>query len=1467
MSTDVLELFLPVVAEWFRRNLGEPSPVQKRGWPVIASGRHTLLIAPTGSGKTLAAFLLALDRLWRSAHDAAGVRVLYISPLRALNYDISRNLEGPLYGVRRLAEEWGCSLPKLRLAVRTGDTPVRERTRFLRQPPHILITTPESLHLLLTSRSRQLFHRLEVCIVDEWHALYPDKRGVFTCLLLERLAALNPQEFQRIGLSATLRPAEAAAQMLSGVGREITVVDLGQARSLDVAVLAPAANAEPGSEIDVWSAIESATLKLIAQHTSTLVFTNNRRAAERLSARLREHWDCDGRETSSEPPVRAHHGSLSLPVRRETEQALKAGKLRAVVATASLELGLDIGSVDLVCQIESPGSVCRAWQRLGRSGHSVGGTCKGRFLAKTSADLLELAALVRAMRQGVLESLQPPQNCLDILAQQIVAMVALEAWPVDELERVIRRAWPYRQLPRSAWENVLAMLSGRGALFQTKLARPRISWDQATHQLYPLPGSQRLAIVNGGTIPDSGQYKVLLADSNTVLGTLDEEFVYERRLGDVFVLGTGVWRIEDIGAEHVVVSRAAPDEPAIMPFWRGERLGRSWELGQAVARLLRDLTERLECSDTVDWLQRECGLEMSAARQLLDYMQRQFDQGGAVPSDRVLVVEAFPDEMGDWYLAILAPFGQRWNFTLRLAIEAWWKQHFGFTPPAVHYDDGVLVRLLDVGTPPLDVLEHLEPQRLESDILQALADSACFAIRFRHNAMRALLLPRLHPHRRTPLWLQRLKARNWLQLVHEHPDFPVVVETYRECLSAHLDLEHVQQILEAIARGEIAISRILRESPSPFAAQLRFQFTGAFMYDYDRVETPPRSLRISLEGVRELIGPVRPALPDPAVLETVHQQRNAPLRSEHELAEWLRQRGDTYPEEIPPGQEERLRRLVQLGRILWWQIPGAGRQPGRWIAAEDVELFHRAFGVGSNYSTVGAAATGTADFQPCETARRDLLRRHVMHQASVTVADIASRYPLPSHWIERTLAEWEREGWLCAFCDAQGVVRYVRRELVEIAHRRQRRLQRQARREVSLRQYAMFLLQWQGLLPREGPGGFDLMRLVLRRLQALWLPAPVWEPMILRPRVPNYHPAWLDTLIQTGEWLWVMCADDESSSQPLSPRLADCQLTFLPRADADYAQYLLTNTPKPASTLAEQLRTVLAQQGASFVIDLARVTHWAPSRIRQTLRELAVRSLVSNDQFQVVRQWDMCNTSPNIEGASRWRRRARWEQIGEGRWFTLPTEKPSAEATVLWWIHVLLERYGVLCRELVEYTRGAVPWSVLRPALEQLEWAGEVCRGYFVAGWSGEQYALPEAITLLDTAWSGAQQPLAVSALDPASLIGLDTNTDRRVFGENCRTVRRGSNAVLWYRNNPVWLVESFGQRITALVSHDPETCRVALSALKQLAYCWRPWLRGRLRVVTCNEQPIRQTPTYEWLQQLGFVPDYEGLTLYLGTE
>ncbi|HMF14895.1 MAG TPA: DEAD/DEAH box helicase, partial [Gemmataceae bacterium] len=666
-ASDPLELFLPPVREWFRTALGQPTPAQRRGWPAIVAGQNTLILAPTGSGKTLAAFLACLDGLWRRNPIPAGVCVLYVSPLKALNNDIYRNLQFPLEGVAETARRTGIRLPAIETAVRTGDTPAAQRQRFLRRPPHVLITTPESLHLLLTSRAREALRKVTHCIVDEIHAICPNKRGVFLAVLLERLAELTPNGFVRIGLSATQRPLEEVARYLGGsevtadgtlAPRPVTIVDAGLRRDIDLRVVSPVEEFGPQPERSIWPPIYRQLGKLVRSHRSTIIFANNRRTVERVTANLNEHDEI----------ARAHHGSVSLEMRQQTETALKEGRLPAVVATASLELGIDMGAVDLVCQIESPGNVARALQRVGRAGHLVGQKSKGRLIPKMPSDLLEQAVLAREMAAGRVEAVRTPINCLDVLAQQVVAMAAVDAWDVPALFGLIRRAYPFRDLSAQAFETVLEMISGRyrfdaaaGSPSSLAALQPRVSWDRTHNRLHGMPGSQHLALVGGGTIPDTGQYAAY-SPGGVRIGELDEEFVYERRIGDAFLLGTNAWRVDRIEADRVFVV-PAEGAPAMVPFWRGEKSGRSHDLGLAIGHFLGELRERLDADDCQRWLEENYYLDADAARNLRRYVRRQLAGAGGLPTDRSVVIEASRDQLGDWQVILLSPLGSRFHYS------------------------------------------------------------------------------------------------------------------------------------------------------------------------------------------------------------------------------------------------------------------------------------------------------------------------------------------------------------------------------------------------------------------------------------------------------------------------------------------------------------------------------------------------------------------------------------------------------------------------------------------------------------------------------------------------------------------------------------------------------------------------------------------------------------------------------------
>ena len=959
-ASDPLDLFLPPVREWFRSALGEPTAPQRQGWPLIASGRNTLILAPTGSGKTLAAFLACLDHLWRQEAAPPGVRVLYVSPLKALNNDIARNLQLPLQGVRETAQRMGWKLPDLQAAVRTGDTPAAERQRLVRKPPHVLITTPESLHLMLTSRaatrcaasrtvsSTKSTRFVRISAASSWRCCWN------ACKRSTRAAS------SRIGLSATQRPLEEVARFLGGaepdaegrlVPRPVAVVDAGLRKDLDLRVVSPVEAFGPIPEGSVWPSIYRLLGDLIREHRSTIVFANDRRSVERITAFLNDEGEI----------ARAHHGSVSLDVRRQVETALKEGRLPAVVATASLEMGIDMGAVDLVCQVASPGNVARALQRVGRAGHLVGQRSKGRLIPKTPADLLEQAVLAREMTAGRVEAIRTPMNCLDVLAQQVVALAAMDDWTVPDLYALVRSAYPYRDLSPQAFETTLEMVSGRYRFAESAPRRsrdregaeevvepsplphgrgsdeapartlealqPRVSWDRVHNRLLALPGSRHTALVNGGVIPDVGQYAAY-AGNGLRIGELDEEFIYERRVGDAFLLGTNAWRLDRIEADRVIVS-PAEGAPATVPFWRGEGGGRTYDLGLAIGAFLRDLKERIDAPDLLDWLQRACHLDANTARNLRQHVTRQLIATGSLPTDRTLQVEASRDQLGDWQTVLLSPLGTRLHLSLRMALEARLRQRLGYRPQCMHHNDGVLLRFTDMDEPLLDLFDGLTPENVEELVLDELADSPLFALRFRQNAARSLLMPRGQAGRRAPLWLQRMRGRDLLQVCRRHPDFPVVAETFRECLQDHLDVPRLQQLLSDIRDGKVEIATRRAETPSPFASGLLFSFTAAYMYQYDRTEAEGAGAgTLDRRLLEQLVAPERQAhLLDPRAIHQVERRLRGlgqPPRSATEAAEWLRRLGDLSPSELEGPMAAFLQELETDGRAGVWNCRAAG---------------------------------------------------------------------------------------------------------------------------------------------------------------------------------------------------------------------------------------------------------------------------------------------------------------------------------------------------------------------------------------------------------------------------------------------------------------------------------------------------------------------------------------------------------------
>ncbi len=1505
-----LDLFLPPVREWFRSTLGEPTRPQQLGWPAIAAGQNTLILAPTGSGKTLAAFLACLDSLWRLDPLPRGVRVLYVSPLKALNNDIHRNLQAPLEGVAETARRMGQPLPVLVAAVRTGDTPASERQQMVRRPPHILITTPESLHLLLTSRARETLRGVTHCIIDEIHALCPNKRGVFLALLLERLEALQrnadpsrPGAFVRIGLSATQRPLEEVARYLGGCSfdaagqlnpRPVTIVDAGLRKDLDLQVVNPVEQFGPLPERSVWPSIYRMLGDQVRSHRSTIVFANNRRSVERITACLNELDEplesspstLLGKGVEKEGGkmiARAHHGSVALEVRQQIESALKEGRLPAVVATASLEMGIDMGAVDLVIQVESPGNVARALQRVGRAGHLVGQSSKGRLIPKTAADLLEQAALAREMAAGRVEAVHVPINCLDILAQQLVALAAMDAWSIPDLYSLIRRAYPFRDLTPAALEATLEMISGRYRFTATddladdtgktvrpgtlEALQPRVSWDRVHNRLLALPGSQHLALTSGGTIPDTGQYAAV-TDSGVRIGELDEEFIYERRIGDVFLLGTTAWRVDRIESDRVLVV-PAQGEPGMIPFWRGESVGRSHDLGLAIGRLLRELIERLDSPDRIDWLQRECFLDGNAARSLCWHVNRQVLSAGCVPTDQTLLVEASRDQLGDWQVLLLSPLGARLHLALRLAIEARLRQRLGYHPQCLHHNDGILIRLTDTDEPVLDLLAGISEDNLEDLILGELADSALFALRFRHNAARALLMPRGTQGRRAPLWLQRLRGKDLLQVARKHRDFPIVVETLRECLHDHLDVASVRQLLRQIGEGTVKVVTRRCETPSPFASGLLFAFQASVMYQYDDVESEGGSGKsLDRQLLQQLVAPGQLGhLLDPRAVHQVERRLRGlgqPPRSVNEMAEWLRRLGDLADSDLEGPMAEFLRQLQAEGRAVRLELPGFP-QP-RWISTEDEPLYRQAFATASPPSSPPAAAGGEAGSSPEQvpSAGLTILRRFLETHALVGLNDILARYPFEPGWAQQQLEEWARTGRVVQVQLSDETMHWSAPENLEQMQRGTLALLRREVVTCSPPQFADFLLRWQHAHPDTRRGGSSGLAEVLERLQGLPLPAEVWEQTVLPARVPEYQPRWLEEWTAGGAGVWV-CRNEGDSGPGL---LAFFQRETLHQLPAPP----FPDVPALDEVTGRVLET-LRGRGAMFLTDLAVATGLSPSAARSSLWTLLRRSLATNDQMEVIRRGEeeavKRNTPapPTRLSSLRELRRSMSGRL-EGRWSLVPWGEPDAETHAVLQAYLLLQRYGVAARELALLDPTMLPWRILYEVLSRMELAGDVRRGYFVEGMAGAQFALPEAAQLLQDLHlpSTAAAPVVLlHSLDPANLYGSGAPFDIPLLDGGTRSfLRRAGNWLIMRAGRPVLLVEQQGKKLTALPSGSQDDLRQAVAALPGiLDRRSGAAVKSKLTVDEWNGQPVTTTAGKEMLEAAGFVRDYQAMTLY----
>ena len=1322
--------FDPLVVEWFATRFGTPTEPQLLGWPEISAGHDVLISAPTGSGKTLAAFLICLDRLVRKARTgslANQTEVVYVSPLKALSNDVHKNLEVPLAEIKKIAAARGIPLAPIRTAVRTGDTPASERQHMGKERPHILVTTPESLYILLTAeKSREMLATTSTVIVDEIHAVADDKRGSHLALSLARLDALAETKPQRIGLSATVKPVEQVAEFLSPNAH---VINVGHRREMELAVEVPRDELGPVASNEMWAEIYDRLAELILTHRTTLVFVNTRRLSERVTHALAERL--------GENVVLPHHGSLSRELRLNAEARLKSGELRAVVATASLELGIDIGSVDLVCQIGSPRSIAVALQRVGRSGHWVGAKPKGRFFATTRDELIECAALVRSIRSGQLDRLEIPSAPLDILAQQIVAECAARDWQEDDLFALVRSTYPYRDLDRGHFDAIVTMLSD-GITTQRGRSGAYLHRDQVNGRVRGRRGARLTAITSGGAIPDTANYFVVAEPDGKQVGTVDEDFAVESLAGDVFLLGTNSWRIKRVEPGRVRVDDAHGAPPTV-PFWNGEAPGRTFELSEAVGQLREEILRRGDPAQ--QFLIDGCGLDEAGARQAATYVIAGAAALNAMPTQKTVVAERFFDEGGGMQLVIHAPFGSRINRAWGLALRKRFCRSFNFELQAAATDNGINISLTEQHAFPLElVFEFLKPQTVGHVLTQAMLDAPMFTARWRWNASRALALPRFRGGRKVPPPIQRMRAEDLLASVFPDqvacaenltgeiriPDHPLVEETIDNCLHEAMDLDGLTRILEDMESGAVRKVAIDNAEPSPFSHEILNANPYAYLDDAPLEERRARAVQLRRTLRTDASGGA--GILDPAAIATVAAESWPDVRDADELHDAL-----LSLITLPPVDEwlEFFMQLNASGRASILE-----RSAKRfWVATERIPLS------GDVLATV---------------------RGWMESLGPITVASLANTLAFPSDEIEAALFKLESEGQVMRGRFSPNLpeneTEWCNRRVLARIHRLTLGQLRREIEPVTAAQFQRFLFRWQHVLPGSRLHGVDGTLQIIRQLEGYEISAAAWEGEVLSRRVARYEPEFLDHLCLSGEVMWARLSPHPAfeAAEPRRVRpTRTAPIAIFLRESADWLAAPDPERRTPAfSHAAREVLTQIEQRGASFFADLVRSTGRLASEVEDGLWELVAAGLVTADGFENLRSL-VDPKRRRGEGRGRLARprhaAGRWALVRHG------ATEISAAARAAAFADQLLARWGVLFRDLLARESLAPPWRDLLPVLRRKEAQGEIRGGRFVSGFSGEQFARPEALDLLRAIRRSpeAEELAEVSNADPLNLAGI----------------------------------------------------------------------------------------------------------------
>ena len=1491
--------FSPLVRDWFIENIGEPSEPQRRGWPETASGRNVLICAPTGSGKTFAAFLKCLDLIYtdkiaqthsnstisaekksvsRSTSSNAGIRIVYISPLKALNNDIYRNLELPIKGIKQKAEAAGIEMPDIKVSVRTGDTPQKERTRMIKDPPDILITTPESLFIMLTADSyRKLFSTVEYLIVDEIHSICANKRGVHLSVTMERLERLAGKPLKRIGLTATVNPLEEAAGFLSG-GRSVSIVNCDKRRAFDLMVSLPVKDMKVLPENTVWPAIYAELMTLVKAHRSTLIFVNNRKIAEMVAAGLNLLAD--------EPFVRTHHGSVSREIRQELERQLKDGEITCLVATSSLELGIDIGSIDLVVQISAPGSVSQVLQRIGRSGHKLDAVSKGVIIPKTRGDLLDSSFVSYQARQYEIENIKVPQNCLDILAQHIISIACEGEQDRAEIYSVIRRSFPYRELPEKQFEDVLLMLSDPSPVDAPGSIKPRVYYDRGTGKVHSTPLGKRMCVMSGGSIPDKGNYNVYLNDTGIKVGELQEEFVFESRMGDRFFLGSSVWRIERIEKDRVIVSPSNASGAKI-PFWIGDKTLRSYETGKKLGKYLLRLEKEYASDDFFDFMNKECGLDRTAAENLRTYIADQLSVTRHLPSSNRIICEYFSDETGDRRIIVHTPFGGRIHAPLAVLLNSKLSRLLNCRMEYIYNNDGILFHIFGYTGRLSNLFSLLDRESMENEIFELLPEDPLFNINLRYNLTRSLLVEMKGFGKRNPLWIQRLRCAETAGQVLKQQDHPTVVETYRECLNDIFDIKSLYEVVEQISAGNIVVTDVYSENVSPFSSELLFNFWQIYQYAYELPVAERRNqllvndrdfiqLAAGLNAEYELLDP-RAIIEVQSELKKYKYDRR--FKNADELYFFLYSFGElkaepystsVFNDETYESLAVYLEQLERQRRIVRTHIDNSNDL--YWTAAEDFPLYTVVAGKESESIVLKTGLPGeemearavellnsyvfALSPKPADAAVR-LIRRCAMFSGPFSLNDLATKYDMKFEYMNSAInvLVLGREILKLKEENRPEESIYCHKKVYERIKHKTVLMARSDIKPKAPEVYCSYLLNKQ-LISDQVLSPDERLPEVLNILNGQYYPAAWWEDFILPSRIAGYEQKLLDYLCATGIVKW---------SGRLNRNTREVAF-FLNRDEYEPPEYengnMAGNTAENDFTMdaqEEKILETLDANGAVFLKDLSKKLAMSPADLLAKMERLLWCGIIANDSFSVVRYymdnekknspWTKYNTYPNM-----------------GRWYRCAEYNRSMGMTIEEYIKYLLERYGIISKEIVNHEKGRYSWTETYTWLKNNEFTSGVKRGFFVSGLSAIQFARNndiEQIRNTDTL-QDRDEYITLCSCDPSNPFSDILSNSFKV----ARLQKLPSNAIVFRNGEPVLVIREYGHIFQPLAEQKDILEKAAASFIE--AYQNRRLWVGKKNLFTeywkdpsGDEYKIEDWNLYEVLLRLGFDRGYSGMTLW----